>query len=79
MSKYTEKSKEYTMQYMKDNLDEIRFRVKKTDGGKEKYKTAADKAGVSMAQFFITAADEKIERDGLALSEQEKTAANAEE
>lgn len=29
MSKYTEKSKEYTMNYMKEKLDEIKFRVPK--------------------------------------------------
>lgn len=43
------------------NLEEIRFRVKK--GEKQKYKNAAQKVGMSMATFFITAADEKIERD----------------
>lgn len=64
MSKYTEKSKEYTIQYMKENLEEIRFRVKK--GDKEKYKTAAENAGLSMAKFFLSAADEKIGRDNLA-------------
>ncbi|RZT02108.1 cag pathogenicity island protein [Cuneatibacter caecimuris] len=63
MSKYNEKSKEYTMQYMKENLEEIRFRVKK--GEKDKYKIAAENAGVSMAKFFTTAANEKIERDAL--------------
>ena len=61
MSKYNEKSKEYTMQYMKENLEEIRFRVKK--GEKDRDKDAADNAGMSMAKFFTTAADEKIERD----------------
>lgn len=34
-------------------------------GRVEKYKAAAADAGLSMAQFFVTAADEKIERDGL--------------
>ncbi len=61
MSKYNEKSKEYTMKYMKDNLEEIRFRVKK--GEKDRYKIAAEKTGLSLAKFFLTAADEKIERD----------------
>ena len=65
MSKYNEKSKEYTMQYMKDNLEEIRFRVKR--GEKDKYKEAAEKAGLSMAKFFTVAANEKIERDSIAL------------
>lgn len=67
MSKYTEKSKEYTMQYMKDNLEEIRFRVKK--GEKDKYKEAAENAGMSMAKFFTVAANEKIERDSAAGTE----------
>ena len=51
------------MQYMKDNLEEIRFRVKK--GEKDKYKEAAEKSGLSMAKFFTVAANEKIERDDL--------------
>lgn len=63
MSEYNERSKEYTMNYIKENLEEIRFRVKK--GEKAKYKAAAEKSGNSMAQFFVTAADEKIERDSL--------------
>ena len=62
MSKYNEKSKEYTMNYIKEKgLEEIRFRVPGEQ--KERYKAAAEKSGLkSMAQFFVTAADEKIER-----------------
>ncbi|MDE6365746.1 MAG: cag pathogenicity island protein [Lachnospiraceae bacterium] len=64
MSKYDEKSKEYTMNYIKEKgLEEIRFRVKGEE--KERYKTAAESAGLSLAKFFTTAADEKIERDNL--------------
>ena len=51
------------MRYVKENLEEIRFRVKK--GDKDKYKSAAENAGLSMAKFFLSAADEKIERDSL--------------
>ena len=69
MSKYSEKSKENTMHYMKENHEEIRFRVKK--GEKDRYKEAADNAGMSMAKFFTTAANEKIERDALKASDQE--------
>ena len=36
------------------------FHVK---GEKDKYKTATDKAGLSMAKFFIAAANETMERD----------------
>ena len=52
MSKYTEKSKEYTMQYMKDNLEEIRFRVKK--GEKDKYKEAAENAGKNVINWYCS-------------------------
>ncbi len=60
-SRYTEAQNKATQKYIRENLEEIKFRVKK--GEKEKYKNAADKAGLSMAKFFITAANEKIERD----------------
>ena len=70
MSKYNEKSKEYTMNYIKEKgLEEIRFRVPGEQ--KERYKAAAEKSGLkSMAQFFVTAANEKIERDGLSDKEE---------
>ncbi len=59
-SRYSEAQNRATQKYIKENLEEIKFRVKK--GEKDKYKHAAEKAGMSMAKFFITAADEKIER-----------------
>lgn len=61
-SRYTEAQNKATQKYIKENLEEIKFRVKK--GEKDKYKEAAEKAGLSMAKFFLTAANEKIERDG---------------
>lgn len=60
---YSEAQKRATKKYMEANLEDIKFRVKK--GEKGKYKAAAADAGLSMAQFFITAADEKIERESL--------------
>lgn len=60
-SRYTEAQNKATQKYIKENLEEIKFRVKK--GEKTKYKEAAEKAGLSMAKFFLTAADEKIERN----------------
>lgn len=60
-SKYSEAQNKATQKYIKENLEEIKFRVKK--GVKQYYKDAAAKAGLSMAQFFITAAEEKISRD----------------
>ncbi len=79
-SRYTEAQNRATQKYIRENLEEIKFRVKK--GEKEKYKKAALNSGLSMAQFFITAADEKIDRDGLASAGQENItipAANAEQ
>lgn len=60
-SRYTEAQNRATQKYIKDNLEEIRFRVKK--GEKDRYKIAAEKTGLSLAKFFLTAADEKIVRD----------------
>ena len=34
-------------------------------GEKDRYKAAAEKAGMSMAKFFLTAADEKISREAI--------------
>lgn len=58
---YSQSQNLATQKYIKENLEEIKFRVKK--GEKQKYKDAAEQSGMSMAQFFITAANEKIERE----------------
>ena len=63
MSKYTEKSKEYTMNYMKEKLDGITFRVPK--GKKSYYKAAAKNAGLSLSQFVISSMDDRIARERL--------------
>ncbi|MCD7806022.1 MAG: hypothetical protein LUH19_01620 [Lachnospiraceae bacterium] len=60
-SRYSEAQNRATQKYIRENLEEIKFRVKK--GEKDKYKIAATEAGMSMAKFFLTAADEKIQRD----------------
>lgn len=60
-SRYTEAQNKATQKYIRENLEEIRFRVRK--GEKDKYVVAAEKAGLSMAKYFLAAADEKIERD----------------
>ena len=62
--RYSEAQNKATQKYIKENLEEIKVRVKK--GEKERYRSAAENSGMSMAKFFITAAEEKIERDGLA-------------
>ncbi|MCD8119435.1 MAG: antitoxin [Lachnospiraceae bacterium] len=61
MSQYNEKSKAYTMQYMKDKLDEIKFRVPK--GKKDEYRRAAESLGMKLTPFIVAAIEEKIDRD----------------
>ena len=61
--RYTEAQNKATQKYIQKNLEEIKFRVRK--GEKDRYKVAAERAGLSMARFFLDAADEKIRRDGL--------------
>ena len=67
MSKYSEKSKEYTKQYMKEKLDEFKIRIPK--GRKTYYQDAAAAAGLSLNAFAIAAMDEKIDRDSLSTPE----------
>lgn len=62
-SRYTEAQNRATQRYIRENLEEIKFRVHK--GEKERYKAAAEKTGMSMARFFLTAADEKISREAI--------------
>ena len=63
-SRYTEAQNRATQKYIREKLEEIKFRVRK--GEKDKYKPSAERAGLSMAKFFLDAADEKMARDGLA-------------
>ena len=62
--RYTEAQNRATQKYIREKLEEIKFRVRR--GEKDKYKAAAERAGLSMAKFFLDAADEKIAREGLA-------------
>ena len=59
----TNAHREGNARYDKEKIDSIHLRLHK--GEKERYKTAADNAGLSLNQFFVTAANEKIERDDL--------------
>lgn len=57
-SYYNQAKNEYTQKYQREKLEQINFRVKK--GSKQKYTDAAAAAGLSIANFFTTAADEYI-------------------
>ena len=61
---YNDKTKDYTIAYIKENLDEIKFRVPK--GKRQYYKDAAAAAGMSLVKFIVSSMDERIEREGLA-------------
>lgn len=61
-SRYTEAQNRATQKYQREKLEQINFRIRK--GEKQKYVDAAAAMGLSMAQFFINAADEKIEKEG---------------
>lgn len=61
--RYTEAQNRATQRYIRENLEEIKFRVRK--GEKDRYKAAAEQAGMSMAKFFLTAADEKMSREAI--------------
>lgn len=58
---YNEKQKEYTINYIKEKLDEIKFRVPK--GKKAIIREHAKKQGEKLTPFIIRAIDETMERD----------------
>lgn len=58
---YNQKQKEYTMNYMKEKLDEIKFRVPK--GQKAVIREHAEKRGEKLTPFIIRAINETMERD----------------
>lgn len=58
---YNEKQKEYTMNYMKEKLDEIKFRVPK--GQKAVIREHAESMGEKLTPFIIRAINETMERD----------------
>ncbi len=61
MAKYNEAQNKATQKYIKEHLEEIRFRVRK--GEKAKYQEAAAAMGLSVTKFFLLAADELIARN----------------
>lgn len=54
---YTDAQNRATQKYIKENLEEVRFRVRK--GEKAVLQEAAKKAGQSMAQYVIQAINER--------------------
>ena len=58
---YSEKQKEYTINYMKEKLDEIKFRIPK--GQKAVIREHAEKQGEKLTPFIIRAINETMDRD----------------
>ena len=64
---YTDAQNRATQKYIKENLEEVRFRVKK--GEKVVLQNAAKEAGQSMAQYVIQAINERAGEQLLTPSE----------
>lgn len=60
---YNEAQKNATMKYMRENLEEIRFRVKK--GRKDEIRMHAESRGESLTSFICRAIAETIDRDAI--------------
>lgn len=54
---YTEAQNKATQKYIKENLEEVRFRVKK--GERALLKAEAEQQGQSMAQYIIQSVNER--------------------
>ena len=55
---YTDAQKKASIKYMSEKTDDIRLRVPK--GSKNKYKSEAEKRGVSMTQFIVGCVEKEI-------------------
>lgn len=55
---YNDVSKKATMKYIKENLEEVRFRVRK--GEKERYKAHAERQGKSLTALIIDLLEQDI-------------------
>ena len=59
---YTEAQKKASIKYMSEKTDDIRLRDPK--GLKDKYKSEAEKRGISMTQFIINCVEKEIGNKG---------------
>lgn len=55
---YNDIQKRATAKYMKNNLDDIKIRVKK--GERERYKAEAQRLGLSLNQLFIKSVEQYL-------------------
>lgn len=55
---YNDTSKKATMKYIKENLEEVRFRVRK--GKKDRYKAHAERRGKSLTGLIVDLLEQDI-------------------
>ena len=67
---YTQAQNRATQKYIKENLEEVRFRVKK--GERALVKQLADEAGQSLTQYLIQAINQRAGRQVITPSNQEE-------
>lgn len=60
MAKYNENQKKWTMDYMKNNLDDIKIRVPK--GKKDEYKALAASRGVSLTKLIVDMLEQELQK-----------------
>lgn len=56
---YNDVSKKATMKYIKENLEEVRFRVRK--GEKDRYKAHAERRGKSLTALIVDLLEQDIQ------------------
>ena len=60
---YNKSQNKATQKYQRENLEQVRFWVRK--GEKDKYKKLAERAGLSLAELLRQAVEEYTENHGL--------------
>ena len=63
MGKYSEKSKKYTTDYVKDHYERILLRLKTDELSRDEIRSAADAAGESVNTFIVEAVRRRIEEE----------------
>lgn len=63
MGKYSEKSKKYTTDYVKEHYERILLRLKTDELSRDEIKSAADAAGESVNTFIVEAVRRRMEEE----------------
>ena len=63
MGKYSEKSKKYTTDYVKEHYERILLRLKTDELSRDEIRSAADAAGESVNTYIVEAVRIRIEEE----------------